>query len=384
MKKILGLIFLVFFACHRSSPEKPLKLGLIEELSPEKQSELNRLIKTSVFFKEKNLKLNNIYGIPPHLLLRSPSSPEVIELEWKNRSLAPKYMLFLNPYLERWIVPWIYAERYFQVGRFEEDYYLLPFRYSWLGFFYSSSILTSPPASWEELEEICTAHPSSMGLDFSRPSEVLKFILSLIWEFGGDEFDLNNSQTKSGLYFLARLKDCFSPYAENYNLKLLAEALKRGEIYFAFAEPELAKILAEKRLLGQEIFSAPLPGKKGVAYTSTLLGVNRKTENPELAVRLAIFLSHPRTRKKALEKELWLAPVILDKKDSFQNIYSPFLEMVSRLQPVPYPENFSALAEIYQEIFAQIVFRGRPVELVVIDYQLPLRQIKLGLFGEKK
>ena len=210
----------------------------------------------------------------------------------------------------------------------------------------------------------------------------MKFILSLIWEFGGDEFDLNNSQTKSTLYFLAGIKDCFSPYAENYNLKLLAEALERGEVYFAFAEPELAKILAEKGILNQEIYTAPLPGKKGVAYTSTLLGVNKKTENPELAVRLAILLTRSQTQNQAIEKELWLAPV-KGKKD-LKNIFSSFLESASRLKPVPYQVNYSAFSRLYQEIFVQIVFKGRAVELVVVDYQLPLRQIKLGLFEESK
>ena len=382
LKNICGLIIILILSCHRSAPEKPLQIGLIEELNPQQKAELIQLLKASPFFKEKDLKLVSIFGLEPALLLASPHPPDVVELEWKNRSIAPEYFLSLNPYLEKWVIPWVYADQHFQVGRFKDSYCLLPFRYSWLGFFYSQSILTSPPASWEELEEICTAHPSSMGLDFSRPSEVLKFILSLIWEFKGNEFELENPKTKSALYFLAGIKDCFSPYAENYNLKLLAEALERGEVYFAFAEPELAKILADKGILNQGIYTAPLPGKKGVAYTSTLLGVNKKTENPELAVRLAILLTQSQTQNQAIEKELWLAPV-KGKKD-LQNIFSSFLESASRLKPVPYQVNYSAFSRLYQEIFVQIVFKGRAVELVVVDYQLPLRQIKLGLFEESK
>ena len=372
MKKIFFLTLCLFFTfCTKTKAPSKITLGL--ELEDTKLSHLKTLIQSEQKFSKTLIEFIPFSCQEPEAYLSSQASPDIFEVDYFKINQLEFKPLILNQWVKNYT--WINTYLYYLPGRHGDDFYFLPFRLQWLALFYNSDYLSTPLQNLDELQNFCQTHPGDLGLALGDDHQIVEFFLYLIWAFEGKEFDLTYEKTKSSLYFLSSLKTCISPLSVNYDTELLAKALETGEIKLAFGEPELALKLKGKNLL-PKIKIAPLPENTPVAFTGTYLALNSGQSNPEQSARLAIFLSSPQFCEEVIKKELWLCPAGRWIKPEPENIFAEFVAEISRLKPAPYSISLSKLAQIYRKIIKELLFEGKPVELVCAHYQIELKEIK--------
>ena len=267
-------------------------------------------------------------------------------------------------------------------GNLAGKIYYLPFRLRWQALLYNTERVSEAPADMAALGDLCKNHPGGLVWSLGDDDVLVKFMLSVIWAFNGNEFNLENEQTKQALYFFSSLSSCLSPYAGNYDAESLADALARGEIDFAFAEMNTTVKLWQSGSYPYPVDGAAFPGTSAIAFTGTYLGINKQTRKPNESYALGFYLTEPQTCEKVIQDGLWLCDFPAAEKPNLPparvGLFKPFLASAARVRPVPPEVEFASLAKIYRELFTRLAVKSEQVELVSAELSLNLKQLAPG------
>jgi len=381
-RKITLAALLLLCACTRpKEPAKELKVAV--SLSTTEITYLDTIIKGRGILPKTKVNFQPSTGLEPASLLMGGNQPDIFELDYKNRQrMAPKALpldqLFADEYQNS-----IFSLGYFEPGVISGKHYFLPFRLGWLALLYNAERVPEAPRDLKALAALCAGHPGGLGLLLSDDYALGEFILSLIWGFDGNPFDLENAGTKKALYFLSSLNPCLISYSGNYDSESLANALAKGEIDFAFAELDTARILWQNGSFPYPVAGAPFPGIAPIAFTGSYLGVNKNSASPREAYTLAFNLSEPKSCEKIIAEGLWLCALPSSRgatpPPARVELFKPYLGSLTRIRPAPPAADFAGLAKIYRELFNRIVVKPEPVELVSAELRLKLKQLEAGL-----
>ncbi len=218
--------------------------------------------------------------------------------------------------------------------------YALPFSGNVQLIFYNPDVITDASAldNWEGiLDECAKAKESGLkgyAIRGQSGNPIVSDFLPILWAFGGDLFDdmgnviLDSKESREALEFYIKLYET----GDNFEKDDLVNAVTTGEAGIALGWPSWF-ISGE----GASASIAPIPGKKNASSEALatgeignwLLGVTCNSANPELALKLAEYLTSQKVQRKALEhggvptrKSIFRDNDVLAKYPFFSQIYA--------------------------------------------------------------
>ena len=218
--------------------------------------------------------------------------------------------------------------------------YALPFSGNVQLIFYNSDLIKDDSAldSWEGIlstcEELQASGKKGYAIRGQAGNPIVSDFLPILWAYGGDLFDdqnrviLDSKESRDALEFYCKLYQT----GDNYDKNGLIDAVSSGEAGIALGWPSWF-ITGD----GATASIAQIPGKKTKSSEALatgeignwLLGVTTNSKNPELALKLAIYLTSTDVQKEALEyggvptrKSVFKDSSITAKYPYFEQIYS--------------------------------------------------------------
>jgi len=379
--KIFIIALLLFGACKKGEPPaKEIKIAA--DLTQTEITYLEIILAGRQALPKTKIIIQPTQGLGPKNLLIGNNQPDIFELDFKDRLALLGSAMELHKFFQGDYERSIFYMSYFQPGVFEDrKYYYMPFRMDWPVFLYNPERVPGPPADFKAMARLCHDRPGSMGVMAGDDDAVLEFMLSLVWGFRGNEFELEDPGAQNAISYLASIKSCVVPLSQNYDAQSLADALERGEVDFAIAGLETAFKLWNDRSLPQKISASPLPGAAPVPLGGTFLGINRASQSPDSAFKIGFFLTEPNTCGKIINSGLWLCAIPyvgLDPAPGRAELFKPFTDSQARLKPLPMTVDLRRMAKIYHEIFDRIVFKGESPIMVGADLRIELKKIEEG------
>lgn len=218
--------------------------------------------------------------------------------------------------------------------------YALPFSGNVQLIFYNSELITDAGSlnSWKDILASCEAVQASGKKGYAIRGQagnpIVSDFLPILWAFGGDLFDennkviLNSRPSREALEFYCKLYQT----GDNYDKDGLIEAINSEEAAIALGWPSWF-ITGD----GATASIAQIPGRvSGISETfatgeigNWLLGVTSNSKNPELALKLAMYLTSADVQREALDhggiptrKSVFKDASIIAKYPYFEQIYS--------------------------------------------------------------
>lgn len=375
--KVLPLILIVVFGCTRKK-EPAAEIKAAVNLTETEIDFLNTITEERDILPRTKLTFEPAGGLEPRALLMGANQPDLYELDYKDRQRMAPFSVELRTLSPGDYEDSIFEFSSFQPGKINGKNYFLPFRLQWPALLYNAERVPEPPQDLEAFSALCAAHPGGLGLVIGEDHALLEFMLSTVWAFNGNAFDLEDQNTKKALYFFSSMNKCLSPYSKNYDSELLAGALARGEVEFAFAGMDAARELWKSGAYPYPVRGLAFPGRGKVAFTGSYLAVNKNSKKAQEAFQLGFYLSGPVICGKIIEQGLWLCglPGVAAPPESRQELFAPYLAGVDRLRPAPPEADFEKLARVYRRLFLRIAFDGQSVELVGADLGLELKLLE--------
>ena len=255
----LFLSLLILASCKANQPRE-VKLSLA--IDSKQVWELENLIQKNQILARYNFRIEPNLQLAPEFLLTGNDQPDVFEVNYNHLFNSFPLTLGMKKLITDDYQSALFSLNYFQPGKFNQDYYYVPFRLSWLALFYRPEQLSAELKDLNEIRSLCLPDSLTLGLALADDEQLLQLMISFIWAFEGDEFDLENPQTKKALYLIAQLRDCLSPFSWNYDKAGLAQALVQGDIDFAFADFQVAQKLWEEGIYPYPIVGQEFPTTK--------------------------------------------------------------------------------------------------------------------------
>ena len=218
--------------------------------------------------------------------------------------------------------------------------YALPFSGNVQLIFYNENLVKDPSvlSNWAGIygksEEILLSGKKGYAIRGQTGNPIVSDFLPILWAFGGDLFDEDNNvvldsrASREALEFYCKLYKT----GGNYNKDDLIKAIQTGEAGIALGWPSWF-ITGN----GPSAAIAQIPGKKTGSSQilatgeigNWLLGVTTNSKNPELALKLASYLTSEEVQREALEyggvptrKSIFRDQKVLEKYPYFQQLYS--------------------------------------------------------------
>ena len=257
----------------------------------------------------------------------------------------------------------------------------LPHRLNWQALFYDATVLTRPPATWEELLQVARDHPGAIGLKGAHYEGLVCDVFPFVWQAGGDVLHPDSPEVLQAMRFLVRLARFFNPSVQSYKESSILQAQEHREIILHPNWPFAVPLLKNKGLLPGRIRTAPLP--RGPAGTATVLGggylgIPRTAPHPDLAARLLAYLTSRTTQHRLLTSLGWF-PVRDDAwghlPDSTAQAYAGFLAMRGSVRARPAIPEYPGISQVWQDGVAQILFEHRDPVAVLTEMQRKIDQI---------
>jgi len=384
--RTVALLILAALAACPKAKQAPEEIKLAADLSQTEIPHLDSIIKNRKVYPQTKVDLEPDQGVDPQTLLMGQNQPDLFELDYKDRLRMRPFSQKLGEIINSDYDRSLFATTFFQPGVIDSQYYYLPFRLRWLAFLYNAERVPEPPADFPALAVLCADHPGGLGIAIEDDGIILEFMMTLVWAFQGEEFDLDNANTKKALYYLQGISSCVIPYSRNYNSELLAAALAKGEIDFALAELKTAARLWENGSYPHPIMGRAFPVSGAVAFTGTYLAVNQSSQKREAAYGIGFHIANPNTCARIISDGLWLCalPNLEEPtpRPARTELFKPYLLSPLRMKPVPASVDTVGLASVYRQVFERIVFKSEKVEMVAADLNLSLKQVESGLWGK--
>ena len=257
----------------------------------------------------------------------------------------------------------------------------LPHRLNWQALFYDATVLTKPPATWEELLQVAKDHPGAIGLKGAHYEGLVCDVFPFVWQAGGDVLHPDSPEVLQAMRFLVRLAQFFNPSVQSYKESSILQAQEHREIILHPNWPFAVPLLKNKGLLPGRIRTAPLP--RGPAGTATVLGggylgIPRTAPHPDLAARLLAYLTSRTTQHRLLTSLGWF-PVRDDAwghlPDYTAQAYAGFLAMRGSVRARPAIPEYPRISQVWQDGVVQILFEHRDPVAVLTEMQREIDQI---------
>ncbi len=218
--------------------------------------------------------------------------------------------------------------------------YALPFSGNVQLIFYNSAVTGDNPnlESWEDILAICEDAKSQGKKGYAIRGQagnpIVSDFLPILWAFGGDLFDENNNvilnspQSIEALEFYRKLYET----GGNYEKDDLTAAISDGKAGIALGWPSWFITGS-----GPTASIAEIPGKKSATSEALatgeignwLLGVTKNSKTPDIALKLAEYLTSANVQREALSyggiptrKSIFRDPKILAQYPYFEQIYN--------------------------------------------------------------
>ncbi len=218
--------------------------------------------------------------------------------------------------------------------------YALPFSGNVQLIFYNSDLINSDSSlnSWDgilgECETLQQSGKKGYAIRGQSGNPIVSDFLPILWAFGGDLFDdsgrviLDSKESRDALEFYYKLYQT----GGNYDKDALVDAIISGEAGIALGWPSWF-VSGD----GANAAIAQIPGKKNASSEALatgeignwLLGVTSNSKDPDLALKLAIYLTSEDVQREALEfggiptrKSIFKDKSITAKYPYFEQLYS--------------------------------------------------------------
>ncbi len=218
--------------------------------------------------------------------------------------------------------------------------YALPFSGNVQLVFYNEELVEDPSVleNWGSIyskcQEINQSGKKGYAIRGQSGNPIVSDFLPILWAFGGDLFNedgkliLDSPQSREALEFYCKLYQT----GGNYSKDELVNAITTGEAAIALGWPSWF-VSGE----GCKASIAQIPGKKTTSSQvlatgeigNWLLGVTSNSANPDLALKLATYLTSEEVQRKALEyggvptrKSIFRDSEVLSKYPYFEQLYS--------------------------------------------------------------
>lgn len=308
-------------------------------------------------------------------LAAGDSSPDVFECDiiWVSQFAAAGWLLDVTDSVED------VAEQYLagplSSCYYENKAYGFP-DYTDVGLlYYRSDIIDTPPATWDELVDLCNENIGSNGIENGYLFQMFQGeptscnMLEFIKQNGGHDlvdgqFELNNENTKEALEFVRTLIDTgVSPEGVLTHKPADSRAIfENGNTLFMrnwTSAYTLTQTEEGSKVVGK-VGVAPLPvGPNGSSSSGTLGGwsfaVNAYSEHSEAAVAFAKFMSSYDAQKIStlVRGTLPVVAAVYDDEDVLtdQPYIADVKEAADAAEPRPQVRDYPAVSTIFQEWF---------------------------------
>ncbi len=218
--------------------------------------------------------------------------------------------------------------------------YALPFSGNVQLIFYNPDLITDSESlnTWSDIltacEEVQASGKKGYAIRGQAGNPIVSDFLPILWAFGGDLFDendkviLDSRKSREALEFYCKLYKT----GDNYDKDGLIKAINDGEAAMALGWPSWFITGS-----GPTASMAQIPGKYyNISETfatgeigNWLLGITTNSKDPELALKLSIYLTSADVQREALEyggvptrKSVFKDDSIIAKYPYFQQLYS--------------------------------------------------------------
>ena len=175
----LAVLFCLAISACRPKEPKEIRLSLL--LNEQEILELTELIQQNKFLSAYPFRIEPNPSLSPEFLLFGKDQPDIFELSYQDLPKLVPQSLGMKNLISGDYEQSVFSLSYFQPGRFRGDYYYVPFRLSWLAFFYNHEQVFAEINNLSELSSLCSSNPGAMGLALADDEQIVQFISSLIW-----------------------------------------------------------------------------------------------------------------------------------------------------------------------------------------------------------
>ncbi|MBR1855880.1 MAG: extracellular solute-binding protein [Oribacterium sp.] len=267
--------------------------------------------------------------------------------------------------------------------------YSLPFSGNVQLIFYNPDRVSDASSldSWEGILEECQkaseGGKKGYAIRGQAGNPIVSDFLPILWAFGGDLFDESNNvildspESRKALEFYCSLYSTGS----NFEKDDLIDAIVSGDAAIALGWPSWF-ISGD----GATASIAQIPGKQSASSEALatgeignwLLGVTTNSSNPELALKLAVYLTSSDVQKQALSyggiptrKSLFRNPDIIAQYPYFEQIYSGTNN--SRVRPRT--TKWSRIEEVFGEELLKCINQDQSVDDTIVNSQKSIQAL---------
>jgi multiple sugar transport system substrate-binding protein len=256
-----------------------------------------------------------------------------------------------------------------QAGYYKGHIYRVPVRSDVGMLYYRKDLITEPPKTWEEFEQLCRKYsnpPERYGIVFQgmQYEGLVCNFLEYLWGAGGtildkeENIDLETPENRSALSFMKKIIDeGWAPksvitFQEQHSL----EFFEKGGALFMRNWPYAWKILSRSPLKGK-VGIEPFIHRTGQKSAGTLggwgLGVARDMQYPEAAWKFIEFTTsakaqkilHMRRGAVPVRKSLFNDAEILKENPHYKELY----ELLLKARPRPVHPDYARISSILQK-----------------------------------
>ncbi len=254
--------------------------------------------------------------------------------------------------------------------------YALPFSGNVQLIFYNQSVTGAEPPldNWADILSLCQSAKNSGHKGYiirgQSGNPIVSDFLPIMWAFGGELFDeynnvvIDSPEVKEALEFYRSLYET----GDNYDKNGLTAAISGGDAAIALGWPSW--FITGK---GPSASIAPIPGKKSSSAEpcatgeigNWLVGVTENSKNPQLALKLAIYLTSEDVQRQALSyggiptrKSIFKDRKVLSQYPYFEQIYNGTNN--SRVRPRT--TKWSQIEEIFGEELVKYINNEQSVD----------------------
>lgn len=267
--------------------------------------------------------------------------------------------------------------------------YSLPFSGNVQLIFFNQDIITDATSlnNWESILLCCQEAKANGNNGYAIRGQsgnpIVSDFLPILWAFGGDLFDENNrlildsDASREALEFYCKLYKS----GDNYDKDKLVDAITTGSAGVALGWPSWF-LAGDVPTVGV----AQIPGMKNASSQALptgeignwLLGITNNSQNQDLALKLAVYLTSADVQRKALDyggiptrKSIFRDPEVLNKYPYFEQIYSGTNN--SRVRPRT--TKWSRIEEVFGAELVKCINEEQSVDATIANSQEAIRAL---------
>ncbi len=257
----------------------------------------------------------------------------------------------------------LFSDEAWNAATVDRHLYFVPHRLMWQAMIYNRIKLSTPPATWNDLERFAREHPGKLALKGARYEGAVCDVMPFVWTAGGNECAPDSPGSIRALDFLQQLAPDLNDESAVFREMSVLEAQARGSVWIHFNWPFAMGYLHSKGLAPSVNLSAPIPAGpdgKATPLGGGYLAIPNSAPHSRLAVEFIQYLLTAEIQMK-LSRELgWYGSVPPPPGSEDAQLYAGYVAMRPFVRARPTVDCYADLSDQWRRTIRAVLFDDVP------------------------